>query len=74
MNQPGGSRESFRRSCAARRRHTRERTRQYIYDFDEAVASSRGGEKVVAKMTAKYPDLGNPYTLWLAAYTQSYVD
>jgi hypothetical protein len=33
-----------------------------------------GGEEVVAKMTAKYPDLGNPYTLWLAAYTQSYVD
>jgi hypothetical protein len=22
------------------------------------------------RMTAKYPDLGNPYTLWLAAYTQ----
>ena len=47
-------------------------TRQYIYDFDEAVASSSGGEEVVSKMTAKYPDLGNPYTLWLAAYTQSY--
>jgi hypothetical protein len=21
-------------------------------------------------MTEKYPELGNPYTLWLAAYTQ----
>jgi glyoxylase-like metal-dependent hydrolase (beta-lactamase superfamily II) len=47
-------------------------TRQYIYDFDEAVASSSGGAEVVSKMTARYPDLGNPYTLWLAAYTQSY--
>jgi len=32
------------------------------------------GEEVVSKMTATYPDLGNPYTLWLAAYTQSYGD
>jgi glyoxylase-like metal-dependent hydrolase (beta-lactamase superfamily II) len=51
-----------------------EATRQYIYDFDEAVALSSGGEEVVSKMTAKYPDLGNAYTLWLAAYTQSYGD
>jgi hypothetical protein len=51
-----------------------EATRQYIYDFDEAFASSSGGEEVVSKMTAKYPDLGNPYTLWLAAYTQPYGD
>ena len=51
-----------------------EANRQYIYDYDEGVASSRSGEKVVAKMTAKYPDLGNAYTLWLAAYTQPYGD
>jgi hypothetical protein len=51
-----------------------EATRQYIYDFDEAVASSSRGEEVVSKMTAKYPDLGNPYTLWLASYTQPYGD
>jgi hypothetical protein len=37
-------------------------------------ASSNGGEEVVSKITAKYPDLGNPYTVWLAAYTQSYAD
>jgi hypothetical protein len=42
-------------------------TRQYIHDFDEALASSSGGEEVVSKMTVKYPDLGNPYTLWLAS-------
>jgi glyoxylase-like metal-dependent hydrolase (beta-lactamase superfamily II) len=47
-------------------------TRQYIHDFDETVAASGSGEEVVSKMTAKYPDLGNPYTLWLAAYTQPY--
>lgn len=49
-------------------------TRKYIYDFDEAVASSSDGEEVVSKMTAKYPDLGNPYTLWLGAYSQPYGD
>jgi hypothetical protein len=51
-----------------------EATRQYVYDFDEAVTSSSGGEEVVSKMASEYPDLGNPYTLWLAAYTQSYGD
>jgi L-ascorbate metabolism protein UlaG (beta-lactamase superfamily) len=51
-----------------------EATRKYVYDFDEAVTSSSGGEEVVSKMASEYPDLGNPYTLWLAAYTQSYGD
>jgi hypothetical protein len=27
---------------------------------------------VVDAMTDKYPKLGNPYTLWLAAYTHPY--
>jgi glyoxylase-like metal-dependent hydrolase (beta-lactamase superfamily II) len=49
-------------------------TRQYLLDFNEAVGSSSGGEEVVSKMTAKYPQLGNPYTLWLGAYTQTYAD
>jgi glyoxylase-like metal-dependent hydrolase (beta-lactamase superfamily II) len=47
-------------------------TRQYIRDFDEAVAASRSGEEVVSTMTHKYPTFGNPYTLWLGAYTQAY--
>ena len=47
-------------------------TRQYIHDFDQAAAASSSGQEVVSRMTAKYPDLGNPYTLWLAAYTQPY--
>jgi glyoxylase-like metal-dependent hydrolase (beta-lactamase superfamily II) len=49
-------------------------TRQYLLDFDEAVASSSAGEEVVSKMTAKYPQLGNPYTLWLGAYSQTYAN
>ena len=45
-----------------------ETSRQYIYDFDEAVASSSGGEEVVSKMTAV--QISQLYTPWLAAYTQ----
>jgi glyoxylase-like metal-dependent hydrolase (beta-lactamase superfamily II) len=48
-------------------------TRQYIRDFDAVVSASHDGATTVAAMTEKYPDLGNPYTLWLAAYTQPYV-
>ena len=47
-------------------------TREYIRDFDEAVTSCGSGEAVVSTMTEKYPRHGNPYTLWLAAYTQPY--
>jgi hypothetical protein len=43
---------------------------EYIDDFDQAVAASSSGQEVVSRMTTKYPDLGNQYTLWLAAYTQ----
>jgi glyoxylase-like metal-dependent hydrolase (beta-lactamase superfamily II) len=49
-----------------------DQTRHYIHDFDQAVAASSSGQEVVSRMTNKYPDLGNPYTLWLAAYTQPY--
>jgi glyoxylase-like metal-dependent hydrolase (beta-lactamase superfamily II) len=47
-------------------------TRQYIRDFDSLVAASSGGAEVVDAMTEKYPELGNPYTLWLGAYAQAY--
>jgi glyoxylase-like metal-dependent hydrolase (beta-lactamase superfamily II) len=47
-------------------------TRQYIRDFDSVVSASKDGAATVAAMTEKYPHLGNPYTLWLAAYTQPY--
>jgi glyoxylase-like metal-dependent hydrolase (beta-lactamase superfamily II) len=49
-----------------------DQTRRYIHDFDQAVAASSSGQEVVSRMTAKYPDRGNPYTLWLAACTQPY--
>jgi glyoxylase-like metal-dependent hydrolase (beta-lactamase superfamily II) len=49
---------------------TLEATRQYIRDFDAQVAASASGAQLVEAMTEKYPDLGNPYTLWLAAYAQ----
>jgi glyoxylase-like metal-dependent hydrolase (beta-lactamase superfamily II) len=51
---------------------TIEETRQYIRDFDSVVSQSRDGAATVTAMSEKYPDLGNPYTLWLAAYTQPY--
>jgi hypothetical protein len=51
---------------------TLQATRQYIRDFDSMVAASKGGAEVVDAMTEKYPELGNPYTMWLAAYTQRY--
>ena len=47
-------------------------TRQYIHDFDESVAECGSGDEVVARMTERYPTLGNPYTLWFAAHTQPY--
>ena len=49
-------------------------TRQYIRDFDSVVSASQDGAATVAAMTEKYRDLGNPCTLWLAAYTQPYDD
>jgi glyoxylase-like metal-dependent hydrolase (beta-lactamase superfamily II) len=45
-------------------------TRRYITDFDEAVASSGSPEELVDRMLAKHGKLGNPYTLWLAAWDQ----
>lgn len=45
-------------------------SREYIQDFDTAVASSRDPSDVIDKMTDKYPGYGNPYTLYLAANTQ----
>jgi glyoxylase-like metal-dependent hydrolase (beta-lactamase superfamily II) len=51
---------------------TLQATRQYIRDFDSTVAASKGGAEVVEAMTEKYPELGNPYTLWLGAYAQRY--
>jgi len=53
---------------------TLEITRRYIRDFDAQVAAGAAGARLVEAMTGKYPDLGNPYTLWLAAYSQPSTD
>ena len=40
--------------------------------FNSVVSASKDGAATVAAMAERYPHLGNPYTLWLAAYTQPY--
>ncbi len=45
-------------------------SQQYITDFDELVAASSTPGPVIAGMTERYPDLGNPYTLVAAATAQ----
>jgi len=42
--------------------------RHYIADFEAALESSRSPAELIDRMTAAYPDLANPYTLWVAAY------
>ena len=45
-------------------------SRQYIRDFDEIVEVSDSAQEIVAKMLARHPDLGNPFTLTFAADSQ----
>lgn len=47
-----------------------DQSREYIRAFDEVVAVSETAGEIVAKMLARYPDLGNPYTLTFAADSQ----
>ena len=42
--------------------------RRYIADFEEALERSSSPAELIDRMTADYPDLANPYTLWVAAY------
>lgn len=42
-------------------------TRTYIGDFDNAVTGSVTAEEVIDKMMQLHGELGNPYTLWVAA-------
>jgi glyoxylase-like metal-dependent hydrolase (beta-lactamase superfamily II) len=42
--------------------------RRYIADFEEALERSSSPADLIDQMTAGYPDLANPYTLWVAAY------
>ncbi len=45
-----------------------EESRRYITDFESALAASATPADLIVQMTEKYPDLGNPYTLWVAAF------
>ena len=42
--------------------------RRYIADFETTLERSSAPAELIDRMTAAYPDLANPYTLWVAAY------
>jgi glyoxylase-like metal-dependent hydrolase (beta-lactamase superfamily II) len=42
--------------------------RRYLADFEAALERSSAPAELIDRMTAAYPDLANPYTLWLGAY------
>jgi hypothetical protein len=42
--------------------------RRYIADFEAALERSEAPAELIDRMTAAYPDLANPYTLWVGAY------
>ncbi len=43
-------------------------SRRYISDFEAALERSSAPPELIDRMTTAYPDLANPYTLWVAAY------
>jgi glyoxylase-like metal-dependent hydrolase (beta-lactamase superfamily II) len=45
-----------------------EKSRRYLADFEKALERSSTPPDLIDRMTATYPDLANPYTLWVAAY------
>lgn len=47
-----------------------DQSRQYLLDFDQAAAAAGSPGDLIAAVLARYPDLGNPYTLWAAANDQ----
>ena len=47
-----------------------DQTRTYIQDFDAAAAQAENPADLVALMLARHGDLGNEYTLWVAASSQ----
>ena len=47
-----------------------EESRQYIADFEAALARSSSPLDLIDRMMAIHGDRANPYTLWLAAYDQ----
>jgi glyoxylase-like metal-dependent hydrolase (beta-lactamase superfamily II) len=45
-------------------------TRQYIRDFEEAAAASASADELTNRMTERYPDFGNPWTLLFSAMSR----
>lgn len=45
-----------------------QQSRRYLDDFEDALGAGGSPQELIGRMTAKYPDLGNPYTLWVAAF------
>ena len=45
-------------------------SRRYIAEFETALETSATPAELIDRMTKAYPDLANPYTLWVAAYDQ----
>jgi glyoxylase-like metal-dependent hydrolase (beta-lactamase superfamily II) len=43
-------------------------SRRYLADFEAALEHSSTPTELIDRMSAAYPDLANPYTLWVAAY------
>jgi len=42
--------------------------RRYIADFEAALERSSSPAELIDRMMSAYPNLANPYTLWVAAY------
>ena len=49
---------------------TLDTTREYLADFDRAAAASESPTELFNRVMDTHPDLGNPYTLWVAAHDQ----
>lgn len=47
-----------------------DQSRQYLLDFDHAAAAASSPADLITAMLARYPELGNPYTLCVAAHDQ----
>ena len=47
-----------------------DQSRRYIEDFESALAKSGSPQELMDVMLATYPDFGNRYTLFAAAYSQ----
>ena len=45
-------------------------SRNYIQAFDDAVAKSSSAQDIIAEMTSRFPNHGNPYTLFVSAHSQ----